>query len=247
MNQARDHYSYRVYADPSLARNFDADRFGGTIGELIKHTQEQVVFSTLPDVRGWKVLDLGAGTGRFSVPFLNSGAAEVAACDASEQMLQVLQEKTRDPRLKVHLADAHDLHFPDRYFDCALTFRMLLHVIDWKKALSELCRVSGDWVVFDFPPAHGFLLLAPVFHRIRSLFSSEVQKYRTFPVREVLQELDRNGFEIVTIDPGFFLPLIVYRTLRSRTLMRMAERFFSWTRWTRLVGSPFTVFARRRK
>jgi ubiquinone/menaquinone biosynthesis C-methylase UbiE len=247
MNQTRDHYSYRVYADSSIARNFDADRFGGTIGEQIKLTQERIVFATLPDVKGWKVIDVGAGTGRFTIPFLESGAGQVSACDASKQMLDVLQEKVRDPRLSVHVVDAHELNFPDRQFDCALSFRMLLHVIDWKKALSELCRVSGDWVVFDIPPRHGFLLLAPVFHSLRSLFSKNVQKYRTFRLREVYAELDRNGFEAVTVDPGFFLPLIVYRTLRSRTLMRAAERVFGALRFTRVAGSPFTIFARRKK
>lgn len=247
MSQTKDHYSYRVYADPSIARGFDDDRFGGTIGELIKHTQEHVVFSTLPEVKGWKVIDVGAGTGRFCRPFLEAGVAEVAACDASQQMLEVLQEKIRDPRLKAQVADAHKLQFPDRYFDCALSFRMLLHVIDWKQALSELCRVSGNWVVFDFPPGHGFLLLAPVFHRLRELFSSNVQKYRTFRIREVVSELDRNGFDVVTIDPGFFLPLIIYRTINSRGFMRSAERVFTALQLTRIAGSPFTLFARRRK
>ena len=247
MHQTKNHYSYSVYADPAIARGFDADRFGGTIGELIKLTQERVVFGTLPEVKGWKVIDVGAGTGRFTIPFLASGAAEVAACDASTQMLEVLQGKIRDPRLSVHVADAHQLQFPDRYFDCALSFRMLLHVVDWNKALSELCRVSGNYVVFDFPPKHGFLLLAPVFHWIRGLFTSKVQKYRTFRIPEVFAELDSNGFDVVTIDPGFFLPLIVYRLIGSRRLMRYAERVFSSLGLARLAGSPFTLFARRRK
>ena len=247
MNQTKNHYSYSVYADPEIARGFDADRFGGSVGELIKLTQERVVFSTLKEVTGWKVIDVGAGTGRFTIPFLASGAAEVAACDASAQMLEVLQEKIQDPRLHVHVADAHQLQFPDRYFDCALSFRMLLHVMDWKKALSELCRVSSSYVVFDFPPKHGFLLLAPVFHWIRGLFPGNVQKYRTFRIREVFAELDIHGFEVVTIDPGFFLPLIVYRTLGSKGLMRNVERMFSSLGLARLAGSPFTLFARRRK
>lgn len=247
MTQTRDHYSYRVYSDASVARGFDSDRFGGTIGEWIKYTQERIVFSTLPAVKGWKVVDVGAGTGRFTIPFLEAGAVEVAACDASKEMLDVLQEKIRDSRLQAHVVDAHELPFADRSFDCALTFRMLLHVIDWKKALAELCRVSGDWVVFDFPPRHGFLRLAPVSHWIRERFSSDVQKYRTFRIREIASELDKNGFEVVTIDPGFFLPLIVYRMINSRGFMQASERFFSALHLTRLAGSPFTFFARRRK
>jgi SAM-dependent methyltransferase len=241
------HYSYRVYADPETARSFDDDRFGGPIGQLIKFMQERVVFSTLGDVQGWKIADIGAGTGRFTVPFLNSGAC-VTACDASAQMLEVLREKTgpAEKRLSIQVADAHDLYqLAADSFDCAVSFRMLMHVINWKQALSELCRISRDWVVFDFPPRHGFQILAPMFHRLRRLFSSNVQPYATFAVTDVLTELGRCGFRAVRIDPGFFLPLVIHRLLHAPTFTRHVEGLFRKVGLTRLGGSPFTVFARR--
>jgi SAM-dependent methyltransferase len=244
MNQTKEHYSYRIYADPEVARTFDEDRFGGNIGDLIKQTQAYHVFSTLPDPKGWKVIDVGAGTGRMTIPFLERGAS-VAACDASEQMLEVLRTKVSNPELETRVIDAHDLPFPERNFDCALSFRMLLHVIDWKKALSELCRVSKDWVVIDLPPKHGFLRFAPVWHSIRKIFSERIQTYRVFPLQEVESELATNGFRIEQIDPGFFLPLAVYRTARSRSFMRSAERLFAFLKLTPRFGSPFTIFARR--
>lgn len=246
MNQTKEHYSYRIYADPQIAQAFDADRFGGPIGELIKKTQERVVFSQLPSVNGWKVMDLGAGTGRFTIPFLASGA-EVAACDASQQMLEVLQNKTKDPKLRIFVADAHELQFGDQTFDCSFSFRMLLHVIDWKKALSELCRVSRDWVVFDFPPRHGFLFFAPWWHRVHRIFSKNVQQYRTFRLQEIMDELLKNGFDVVSSDYGFFLPLTVHRTIKSPSFTGVSERFFSTIGLTRIAGSPITVFARRKK
>lgn len=238
----KNHYSYTVYADPKIAQEFDADRFGGSIGELIKQTQERIVFSTLPNVQGWQVLDLGAGTGRFTLPFIQAGAS-VTACDASQQMLDILRQKAESPNLQTFVADAHQLQFANKSFDCAMTFRMLLHVIDWKKALAELCRVSRDWLIFDFPPKHGFLLLAPLRHRL----SRTSQSYRTFNVNEVKSELRKNGFEVVAGDPGFFLPLAIYRMLNSPSLMRGAEKIFSAIGLTRLAGSPMTVFARRTK
>lgn len=246
MDQTKEHYSYKVYADPEIAKGFDADRFGGSVGQAIKQAQHEVVFANLGVVKGWKVLDLGAGTGRFSIPFLEAGA-EVTACDASQQMLDVLRQKTADPKLQVMVADAHQLQFADGTFDCAVSFRMLLHVVDWKKALAELCRVSKDWLVIDFPPRHGFLILAPIRHAFGKLFSRNVQAYRTFPVREFVDELHKNGFDIVKLDYGFFLPLVIYRVFRSAGLMRAMERFFSAIGFTRIAGSPITLFARRKK
>lgn len=242
----KNHYSYRIYSDTQTAKDFDADRFGDSIGELIKRNQEQMVFFFLPGVKGWKVIDIGAGTGRFVIPFLKLGA-EVTACDASRQMLEVLREKTIDPNLHVFVTDAHNLHFTDQTFDCVLSFRMLLHVLDWKKALSELCRMSRDWVIIDFPPWHGFLLFTPLWHRIRQIFSENVQTYRVLSIKDVIEELQKNGFEVVTMDHGFFLPFVVHRTIGSTRFMAASEKLFSNTGLTKIAGSPITLFARRRK
>ena len=242
----KDHYSYRIYADPEVAKTFDAERFGGKIGELIRETQEKAVFTTLPSVKGWKVIDVGAGTGRFAIPFLEAGAA-VTACDASAEMLRVLQQKRGDTHLHVQVVDAHKLPFAEQTFDCAVAFRILLHVMDWEKALSELCRVSRDWIVFDMPPRHGFLLLAPIWHGIHGLFSANTQAYRTFRVSEVEKHLRNCSFEIVSFDAGFFLPLAIHRVIQSAQFTRMTEKFFGRIGLTRIAGSPYTVFARRCK
>jgi len=243
MNQAKEHYSYRIYADPEVARTFDEDRFGGAIGELIRTAQEKAVFSVLPQITGWKVIDVGAGTGRLTIPFLNAGA-QVTACDASPTMLQVLREKTTTENLQIVISDAHHLEFRDRSFDCAVGFRVLLHVIDWKKALAELCRVSRDWLIFDLPPHHGFLRFAPLYHKLKSR-SQNLQNYRTFPLEQIRRELQVSGFRIEHIDHGFFLPLALHRFLSSRSFTLSVENFFSRAGLTRKFGSPFTFFARR--
>jgi ubiquinone/menaquinone biosynthesis C-methylase UbiE len=246
MSHTKEHYSYRVYADPETARTFDSERFGGAIGEWLKQTQEQLVFDVLLDVSGWNVIDVGAGTGRFTVPLIGRNA-KVVACDASSEMLQVLQEKLRSDNLQVVVGDAHKLEFPDRTFDCAMSFRMLMHVLDWKQALGELCRVSKDWVVVDFPPRRGFLFFAPIWHRVSSMFKKNVQAYHTLPISQVKTELARRGFELISRDSGFFFPVVVHRTIGSAGFTRASERLFGAIGLTRLAGSPVTVFARRKK
>ena len=242
----REHYSYRVYSDPKMARDFDHDRFGGPIGELIKNNQEQLVFRTLPDVQNWKVIDVGAGTGRITLPFLSRGA-DVTACDASAEMLEVLKQKANHPALHVFVADAHQLQFPDHAFNCAISFRMLLHVVDWRKALSELCRVSKEWLVIDFPPRHGFLLFAPMLHAFKRSFSKNHQSYRILSICEVRRELNKNGFEVFGMDPGFFLPLSIHRFVERPGFTTKIEKFFKSIRLARVAGSPITLFARRGK
>ena len=245
MSSAKNHYSYRVYADPKTARTFDQQRFGSAIGEFIKKTQEKVVFSTLPDVSGWKVIDVGAGTGRFTIAFLERGAA-VTACDASEEMLKVLQSKLPEGgNVETKAIDAQDLTFADKSFDCAISFRLLMHVIDWKKALSEICRVSSDWLIFDFPANRGFLRLTPIFHFLRKPFATNLQPYKVLSSREIEQVLRLNNFKIVSRDDGYFLPIVVHRILHSPAFSRAAENVLGKLGLTRLFGSPVTIFARR--
>jgi ubiquinone/menaquinone biosynthesis C-methylase UbiE len=246
MSAAKNHYSYRVYADPETARTFDSERFGSAIGEFIKQTQERIVFSTLPDVSGWRVIDIGAGTGRFTIAFLDRGS-DVTACDASAEMLNVLQSKIAkgSRSVQTETIDAQELTFPDKSFDCAVSFRLLMHVIDWQKALSEICRVSKDWVVFDFPARRGFLRLTPLFHFLRKPFSNNLQAYKILSLPEVQQILRSNNFNIVSQDDGYFLPIVVHRMMRSPGLSRTVEKAFAGIRLTKLFGSPVTIFARR--
>jgi ubiquinone/menaquinone biosynthesis C-methylase UbiE len=198
----------------------------------------------LQDLKGWKIADIGAGTGRLTIPLLERGA-KVTACDASSHMLEVLQEKSQSPDLETRVVDAQALPFEDRTFQCSLSFRMIMHVIDWKKAMNEICRISNDWVVIDFPARHGFLRLAPLWHSIRGLASQNVQSYKTLDPEEVFSELYHHGFKVTSMDPGFFLPIAVYRLFHSKRLMNGAERIFSGLKLTKHFGSPFTIFARR--
>jgi hypothetical protein len=130
-----------------------------------------------------------------------------------------------------------------------VSFRLLLHVVDWKKVLSEICRISKDWVVIDFTAHRGFLMLAPssLWYKIRKLFAKIVQPYRTIPVSEIKAELEKLGFEIIKEDPGYFLPLVFYRQVGSPGFMKAAEKFFGAIGLTGIAGSPCTIFARRKR
>ena len=81
-----DHYSYRVYADPTMAESFDGLRFSGPIGQLIARTQEQVIAGFLDPIEGREVLDVGTGTGRAAIALAHRGA-RVTGIDASAEML----------------------------------------------------------------------------------------------------------------------------------------------------------------
>lgn len=111
--------------------------------------------------RGERILDLAAGTGTSSMAFVPSGAHVVAA-DFSRGMIEEGRRRHSDvPNLEFVQADATDLPFADGEFDAVTMSFGLRNVIDPRRALRELRRVTrpgGRIVVCEFshPPSRAF-------------------------------------------------------------------------------------------
>lgn len=94
---------------------------------------------------GARVLEVGCGTCRDTIHLLNSGAL-VYASDLSAEMIMIgrvrLQTAPVDfSRLRLFIADAMHLPFPDGFFDAAFHFGGLNLFPDIGAGLAELSRV----------------------------------------------------------------------------------------------------------
>jgi len=87
---------------------------------------------------GARVLDVGTGTGRISVPLLERGA-DLIGCDISSKMLMRLQEKF--PSARIAQSDASHLPFSAAQFDDVLTVHVMHLISPWREALREFRRV----------------------------------------------------------------------------------------------------------
>ena len=99
---------------------------------------------------GERVLDLAAGTGTSSVPFMRSGAS-VVPCDFSVGMVRV--GKSERPRLPFVAGDAVHLPFDEGSFDVVSISFGLRNVVDVDGALREMHRVTkpgGRLVICEF-------------------------------------------------------------------------------------------------
>jgi demethylmenaquinone methyltransferase/2-methoxy-6-polyprenyl-1,4-benzoquinol methylase len=113
-------------------------------------TWRHAVRETVAPEAGHKILDLAAGTGASSAAFLAPGV-KVIAGDFSEGMLAV--GRKRHPEIEFVFADATKLPFADNEFDTVTISFGLRNVVDVKKALSEMHRVTkpgGQIVICEF-------------------------------------------------------------------------------------------------
>jgi len=242
------HYSYAHYADPATAGGFDRLRFSGPIGTLLAETQEQVILSLVPALEGRAVLDVGTGTGRAALALARRGA-RVTGVDASAQMLGVARERAAAEGLRVEWleGDAHALSFADRSFDAAISLRVLMHTPDWRRCLGELCRVSRERVVFDYPALVSAAAVQAAARRVAAALGRRTEAYRVFSGGAVARELARHGFAVQVVHRQFVLPIALHKAIGSRGFTLGAEGLLARLGLLRLLGSPVTVVALRER
>jgi len=90
---------------------------------------------------GARVLDLGCGTGRFSIPMATRLGFSTTGADSSEEMLDKAKKKDTGRLVKWDLKDAQHLTYSDESFDVAFMSHVLHHVDNPDKVLSECQRV----------------------------------------------------------------------------------------------------------
>jgi ubiquinone/menaquinone biosynthesis C-methylase UbiE len=108
---------------------------------------------------GWaRSLEIGAGTGYFTLNLLRAGLISEATCtDISPGMLAALRVNAQQLGLDVRSeqADAERLPFADESFDLVLGHAVLHHIPDLPRAFAEFARVlaPGGSVVFAGEPS----------------------------------------------------------------------------------------------
>jgi SAM-dependent methyltransferase len=103
-------------------------------------------------------LEVGAGTGYFSLNLLRAGIVREATCtDISPGMVRALGANAQRLGLTVETAraDAESLPFADGSFDLVLGHAVLHHLPDLERAFGEFHRVlkPGGYVVFAGEPS----------------------------------------------------------------------------------------------
>lgn len=114
--------------------------------------------------KGDKILEVGAGTGRYSLYYANKGY-DVTAVELVKANLKVLKQNIKKgTNIKALQGDALDLsRFADNTFDVTLVLGPLYHLFtdaDNKQAISEAVRVTkpGGIIAIAYLPSDSIML-----------------------------------------------------------------------------------------
>jgi ubiquinone/menaquinone biosynthesis C-methylase UbiE len=104
-----------------------------------------------------RILDVATGTAGVAIALAHATHAHVVGVDISEPMLergrQRVQEAELDARIRLEVARAEELPFPDGAFDAVSFTYLLRYVADPAATLAELARVvrpGGGMAGLDF-------------------------------------------------------------------------------------------------
>ena len=128
------------YSDESIATAY-LSRYAGSRGRLF-HALEGSRIERLASPDGGRLLDLGCGTGRFSLPMRHS-AAETFGLDVSLSMLKIAEKQRRGAGAENILflaGDALNLPFQDESIQTVLAIGIFEYVHDLRPFLAEIYR-----------------------------------------------------------------------------------------------------------
>ncbi len=115
--------------------------FETPIGALVKQYEGEVLWEFLRPSKGERILDVGCGTGIFTLDFLSTGA-QIVGLDISIPMIRRAQTKPGGHLLQVLGGDILALPFGNESFDKSVSVTALEFIADGRQGVQELFRVT---------------------------------------------------------------------------------------------------------
>ena len=158
--------------------------------------------------KGDRILEIGAGTGRYSVTMAKEGY-KVSAVELVDKNFDELKKNAKGiDNIECFKGDALDLgRFQDNTFDMTLVFGPMYHLydsIDQHKALDEAIRVtkSGGIILVAFLSAHAIICTNYLYDWMSTIEGLKENFDENYNVRHFKEQLF-TGFDIVEFEELF--------------------------------------------
>ena len=154
-NKVREHF-HQTAAEFDAIYSGDKGPLGRWLDRLLRWDMYERFRRTVEECSapGLEVLDIGCGSGRFSVAVAKAGAREVWGVDFAENMLtiarQLAEKEGVADRCRFSVGDFMEHSF-DRHFDVTLAIGLFDYVADCVPFLRKMRRLSRRKVIATFP------------------------------------------------------------------------------------------------
>lgn len=166
----------------------------------------------IPKISESKILDIGCGIGRFTIPLARI-AKHVTGIDLSRESLRILRlhaEKLHIRNITTKAIDIRDYRNRER-FDCVLLVNVIHHFQNPGILLAKiksLLKPKGTLVIYEFNPLNPLFIPAFVMHgQVRVHLNKEY--FQSLPWM-LDKSLRKAGYRVDTVHKHAFLPSSLY-------------------------------------
>lgn len=210
-----------------------AARFSGAIGQWFLNVQTRALNSLLSTPSNSCVLDVGGGHAQLVGPLFARGL-KVTVQGSDQSCSQLLDTSQCDFKISALLA----LPFQDKSFDAVTCFRILPHLKAWPDLIAELCRLSRNEIIIEYPSSRSINALAPLLFKAKKKLEGNTRPYTLFSDRDINSEFARHGFVRKGEVRQFILPMVLYRAAKSVAFASTIEATLAALGLRCLFGSP---------
>ena len=214
-----------------------AVRFSGAIGEWFLSVQQEATLRMLAPHPNAHILDVGGGHGQLMPALIREGY-NVTVLGSAPSCEDRIKPWVEAGRCSFVLGNILDLPYPDRTFDVVISYRLLPHVTEWRRFLSELARVARIAVLVDYPATRSVNSVAPLLFGWKKHVEGNTRPFACFRESEPLAVFRSVGYELADRYPEFSFPMVLHRVMRAPRISAGMEALARSSGLTRVLGSP---------
>ena len=173
-----------------------------------------ITFEQAGDVTGKKILDVGCGSGVYSIDFARRGAGRVVGVDFSGNMLRLARQEAKQhgvaDRCDFIQADFLELEL-DEKFDISIAMGVFDYVPDQVTFLRKMVEVTTGKVIVAFP-SHSLLREPARRLRYRLSGKGEIYLYSQEDVERIATQAGLREKEIIHIPSSGGVYVLVGKT-----------------------------------
>lgn len=190
-----------------LWKDFDLRTLTEESVQLLQQRLSQEIIAE--NIVGKTVLDMGCGSGRYTIALARIGARQVVGIDVQAKAFAAARNWCREYRLPVDFQEGNVLELPlaDNYFDFVFCNGVLHHAISIRQGLQELSRVLQ-------PAGKAFLYLyaaGGIFWNTRKALREVFTRIPLSYTQMVLRAIGMPGNRFIFCDT-WYVPVETYTT-----------------------------------
>jgi len=151
------------------------------------------------------VLDIGCGTGIYTIPLAKKTNTVVFGLDSAREMIKKARLKEYGQRVEWQVGDAENLPFDNAHFDCAIMTMVIHQMHNKQKAINEIYRVlkkNGSLVIMTKSQRQ---LRRSIIHDFPKTIQIDLKRFPTIPtLKHILLSASFENVRHYVVSGGLF-------------------------------------------